>query len=382
MHVAGLELVDFRNYRQAQLTLAAGTNVLIGANGQGKTNLVEALGYAANLGSHRVAADAPLIRVGATSAIIRAEVSSPLRACLLEVELAAGRANRARINRAPAPSARAILGILRTVTFAPEDLALVKGDPGERRLFLDALLTLRSPRYSAVRSDYDRIVRQRGALLKTAGAARRSGQTDVRTLEVWDQHLALVGAELLAGRLHVIRQLRHPVAAAYAAISDQDSSATLTYRSRLGEDLLADTATDSDFGRGQLADRLLAAAVELRSQELDRGACLVGPHRDDLLLSLRSLPAKGYASHGECWSLALALRLASYELLQAEHDGDPVLILDDVFAELDIGRRERLADRVRQAEQVIVTAAVPHDVPAALMGRRFAVDAGTVSTSA
>jgi DNA replication and repair protein RecF len=378
MYVAAMALADFRNYRQVQVAMAAGPNVIVGANGQGKTNLIEALGYLATLSSHRVAVDAPMIRVDARAAVIRATVVSPLRTCSIELELAQGRANRAQVNRSPVTSPRDVLGILRAVIFAPEDLALVKGDPAERRSFLDRLLALRAPRYLAIRSDYDRIVRQRTALLKTAGAARRAGRTDVRTLDVWDQQLAQVGAELLAGRLRMVALLQAPVESAYQDVSGQQGPTDLSYRSSLGDDLVTDITGDPDFGRQQLADRLLLATSERRSQELDRGTCLVGPHRDDLTLGLRGLPAKGYASHGECWSFALALRLASYQILRDEGDGDPVLILDDVFAELDAGRRSRLAELVAGAEQVLVTAAVADDVPAAMQGKRLRVAAGQV----
>ncbi|GAA4351139.1 DNA replication/repair protein RecF [Angustibacter luteus] len=379
MYVAHLSLTDFRSYPAAELPLDAGVTALVGPNGQGKTNLVEAIGYVATLGSHRVANDAPLVRFGAERAIVRASVVRDDRPTLIELELTPGRANRARINRGPVPRPREVLGLLRTVLFAPEDLALVKGDPGERRRFMDDLLVARAPRFAGVRQDYERVVKQRSALLKSAGAAIRRGQGDVRTLDVWDQHLATAGAELLAGRLRLLGELGQPVRTAYEQVSNGQGEATFTYKSSLGDELVDEVADAPAGGRELLQARLLEQTSRMRSTELERGVCLVGPHRDDLVLQLGPMPAKGYASHGESWSYALALRLASYELLRHEGGGDPVLVLDDVFAELDTGRRERLAELVADAEQVLVTAAVPGDVPEALQGARVDVMGGEVT---
>ena len=379
MHVAHLSLSDFRSYAQVELALDPGVTALIGPNGQGKTNLVEAVGYVATLGSHRVAQDAPLVRAGAERAVVRASVVRDERPTLVEIEITPGKANRARINRGPVPRAREVLGLLRTVLFAPEDLALVKGDPGERRRFLDDLLVARAPRFAGVRQDYERVVRQRSALLKSAGSAIKRGQGDVRTLDVWDQHLATTGAEVLAGRLRLVAELADPVLRAYEQVSRGQGEARFTYRSALGDDLLAEVAEAPGWGRELLQARLLEATSRMRATELERGVCLVGPHRDDLHLTLGELPAKGYASHGESWSYALALRLASYELLRHEGGGDPVLVLDDVFAELDAGRRDRLAELIAGADQVLVTAAVPDDVPEALHGARVDVMGGEVT---
>jgi DNA replication and repair protein RecF len=379
VHVAHLSLSDFRSFAQVELALEPGVTALVGPNGQGKTNLVEAVGYLSTLSSHRVSTDAPLVRLAAERAVVRAVVVRDERRLLLELEITPGKANRARVNRGPLPRAREVIGLLRTVLFAPEDLALVKGDPVERRRFLDDLLTARAPRFAGVRADYERVLRQRTALLKSAGSAIRRGSGDVRTLDIWDAHLAAAGAELLAGRLRLVEDLAGPVAAAYAQVSDKQGDAVVSYRSSLGEDLLDSVRGAPGGGRELLQARLLEATGRLRDQELDRGVCLVGPHRDDLLLSLGPFPAKGYASHGESWSYALALRLASYDLLRHESGGDPVLVLDDVFAELDSGRRDRLAALVSGAEQVLVTAAVPQDVPDALAGARVDVFGGEVS---
>ncbi len=345
--------------------------MLVGRNGVGKTNLVEAIGYLATLSSHRVAGDAPLIRRGADRAVVRAAVVSAGRELLLEVEITAGKANRARINRAPQPRARDILGALRTVLFAPEDLTLVRGDPADRRRFLDELLVMRAPRLTGVRADYERVLRQRSALLKSAGPARRSGG-DLSTLQVWDEHLAAAGAALMAARIELVQQLGPHVAAAYAVVAPKSAAAGIEYRSSLGEAL---PPTPDEPG---LARALLAEMARLRSAELERGVCLVGPHRDDLDLLLGGGPAKGYASHGESWSLALALRLGSFDLLRC--DGvDPVLVLDDVFAELDTDRRGRLAALVGGADQVVITAAVREDVPRELGGVVLHIADGIVS---
>lgn len=383
MHVTHLSLTDFRSYPTAEVALGPGVTAIVGPNGQGKTNLVEAIGYVATLGSHRVATDAPLVRSGAERAVVRAAVDRAGRSTLVELEIVPGRANRARLNRAPVPRPREVLGALRTVLFAPEDLALVKGDPDGRRRFLDDLLVALAPRLAGVRADYDRVLRQRNALLKSAGAtlAARRTAADLPTLDVWDSHLATAGAELLAARLHLVRRLEPHVAAAYRQVSDGQGEARIAYRWSLPGDVPDDVPP-----RERLAAALLAALVERRPAEVERGVSLVGPHRDDLLLTLGDLPAKGYASHGESWSYALALRLASWYLLRGEQDAtgaadpqtEPVLVLDDVFAELDAGRRRRLAELVRSAEQVLVTAAVDDDVPAELDGVRLEVRAGEV----
>ncbi|SIN27721.1 DNA replication/repair protein RecF [Micromonospora cremea] len=373
MYVHRLELVDFRSYERVAVDLQPGANVLIGANGVGKTNLVEALGYVATLDSHRVATDAPLVRMGATSAVIRCAVVHDGRELLVELEIVPGKANRARLGRSPARRARDVLGALRLVLFAPEDLELVRGDPAERRRYLDDLLVNRQPRYAGVRADYERVVKQRNALLRTAYLARKTGGSrggDLGTLAVWDTHLAQHGAELLAGRLELVAALTPHVSKAYDAVAAGRGAAGIAYRPSIE---LAEPTTD----RGELAAALTAALAASRSAEIERGTTLVGPHRDELALTLGPLPAKGYASHGESWSFALALRLAGYDLLRA--DGiEPVLVLDDVFAELDTGRRERLAELVGGASQLLVTCAVDDDVPAALRGIRYQVGEGTV----
>ncbi|MFF3650141.1 DNA replication/repair protein RecF [Streptomyces sp. NPDC002181] len=384
MHVSHLSLADFRSYARAEVPLDPGVTAFVGPNGQGKTNLVEAIGYLATLGSHRVSSDAPLVRMGADRAVIRAAVTHGARQQLVELELNPGRANRARINRSSQVRPRDVLGIVRTVLFAPEDLALVKGDPGERRRFLDELVTARSPRMAGVRSDYERVLKQRNTLLKSAAMARRHGgrSMDLSTLDVWDQHLARAGAELLAQRLDLIATLRPLADKAYEQLAPGGGPLGLAYKSSAaaGEAGEAGEAGAEDGARTReaLYEVLLAALAEARKQEIERGVTLVGPHRDDVLLRLGDLPAKGYASHGESWSYALALRLASYELLRSE-GAEPVLILDDVFAELDARRRERLAELVAPGEQVLVTAAVDDDVPGILAGTRFGVSGGEVT---
>lgn len=374
MHVTHLSLADFRSYARAEVPLDPGVTAFVGPNGHGKTNLVEAVGYLAALGSHRVASDAPLVRIGADRAVVRAQVVRGDRQQLVELEINPGKANRARINRSSQVRPRDVLGIVRSVLFAPEDLALVKGDPGERRRFLDELLTARTPRLAGVRSDYERVLKQRNTLLKTAALARRHGGkgADLSTLDVWDQHLARVGAELLAQRLDLVAALQPLTDKAYEQLAPGGGPVGLDYRGSIGDEKMAGAT-----GREDLYGRLMEALGEGRRQEIERGVTLVGPHRDDLALRLGPMPAKGYASHGESWSYALALRLASYELLCAD-GGEPVLVLDDVFAELDERRRERLAELVAPGEQVLVTAAVDDDVPGVLAGARFSVRNGTV----
>jgi DNA replication and repair protein RecF len=450
VHLTRLALTDFRSYAGVELSLEPGVSTFLGPNGQGKTNLVEAAAYVATLGSHRVATDAPLIRAGAERAILRAAVTSGGTGRLVEIEINPGRANRARLNRAPVSRPRQVLGVLRTVLFAPEDLALVKGDPEQRRRFLDDLLVASAPRYAGVRADYERVLRQRTALLKSlrgrpvrpgrppvyaragrpqqggagqagepadggpgpdgasrngsgqdgqAGPATQDGPEDqggrsrpagqaASTLDVWDEHLATAGAELLAARLRLTASLRPLVARSYSAVSGGAAvEAGISYRQSLrtsGPGPAARAAAEPPepaeppADAAQLADGLREALARVRGEELERGVCLVGPHRDDLDLRIGELPARGYASHGESWSMALALRLAAFETLRGAGD-DPVLLLDDVFAELDTGRRERLAGLVAGAEQVLVTAAVPADVPATLHGARFDVGGGTVT---
>jgi len=380
LHVAHLTLHNFRSYADIDVPLEPGVCAFIGRNGEGKTNLVEAIDYLSRLASHRVATDAPLVRAGTDRAIVRAAVVKDGRTAVIEIELNPGKANRAKVNKSPLPRARELLGLVRTVVFSPDDLTLVKGDPSDRRRFLDDLLVLRTPRLAGVRADYDRVLRQRNSLLKTAGSARRgstSADSALSTLTVWDEHLARTGAELLSERLRLVDGLRPYVGKAYETVARGASrdDAEMTYKSSLPE-------LDETLDRAGLEKELLAEVERRRKDELDRGISLVGPHRDDLVLTLGNcdvrLPVKGYASHGESWSFALALKLASYDLLRADGD-DPILILDDVFAELDTDRRRQLADLVAGAEQVLVTAAVADDVPESLAGVRYVVAEGEVS---
>lgn len=390
MYIRHLSVADFRSWIRADVDFDPGPSVLVGANGQGKTNLIEAAGYLATLGSHRVAADAPLVRAGAERAVVAAAVVSEGRELQVEVEITPGRANRARLNRGAVPRPRDILGVLRLVLFAPEDLAIVRGDPSERRRFLDDVLVQRTPRLAGVRADYDRVLKQRAALLKTAGHARRAGSAgDLRTLDVWDDHLAAHGSALLAARLDLLDELREPITEAYRLIAPKSDPIVLRYQSALPDEALAARSgpvdghgVGGDAARGRRDEAVLAAAMRaelarVRPQEIERGVTLVGPHRDDLVMSLGALPLRGYASHGESWSAALALRLGSYELLRS--DGlEPVLVLDDVFAELDGSRRDQLAGVAAAAEQVLITAAVAQDVPEMLLGARYDVHDGEV----
>ena len=372
MHVAHLALHNFRSYESVEFDLEPGSTAFIGANGQGKTNLVEAIDYIATLGSHRVSNDTPLVRANTDNAVVRAKVVRGDRTALLEVEITPGKANRARINKSPLPRNRDIVGVLRTVLFSPEDLALIKGDPSDRRHFLDALLILQTPRLAGVKADYDRILRQRNTLLKSAGRRR---DVELPTLDIWDDTLATVGGQLMAERYSLLDTLAPFLKEAYVQVAalapDYRQTATAIYKPSFH---VEPESRDAD----SLRLALLAELAVRRRDELDRGISLVGPHRDEVTLTLGELPAKGYASHGESWSFALALKLASFELLRTDGD-DPVLILDDVFAELDVGRRAQLAALVGDAEQVLVTAAVADDVPEGLVGHRFRVKDGQVT---
>ncbi|MBG6084703.1 DNA replication/repair protein RecF [Zhihengliuella flava] len=390
MYISHLSLTDFRSYAQADLELSPGTTILVGSNGVGKTNVAEAMGYLATLSSHRVTSDSALLRFGTERALVRAQVVRGNQVTSLELEITRGKNNRVRINRAHPVRARDVLGIVKTVLFAPEDLALVKSDPSFRRRFLDDLLVILQPHQAATRSDYERVLRQRNALLKSARSAGKLTATHEATLDVWDQHLAQAGARVLRGRFDVLHALREPLASAYASLTDGSKIASAHYRSTVvGEvdedgESSADTQEPNgllDVSTQDLEERIRTALAAKRKQEVERGMTLVGPHRDELALELGGVPAKGYASHGETWSLALALRLASYQAMLDDDPTEgagPILILDDVFAELDAERRARLAHVVTHAEQVLVTAAVDEDVPDELKGHVLRVTPGQI----
>lgn len=396
MIVEHLSLVDFRNYAVADVALGAGPNVFVGRNGQGKTNLVEAVAYLATLGSHRVSNDAPMVRDGADAAIVRARLAHGERHVLLEVQLNRQGANKARVNGAPVKTAE-LPRYAQVVLFAPEDLQIVRGDPSSRRRFMDQLLVQRSPRFAGILADYDRVLKQRTALLKSAKARGIRGD-QLSTLDVWDDKLVALGTQLIDARLGLAGDLSAPLVSAYTSIAGADHRPEIEWAlSVRGADPEASTGdaasapastgaaapVSAGTSSGEIADQFRRALADRRSAELDRGLTLVGPHRDDLLLRVRGLPVKGYASHGESWSVALSLRLASAELLRADSRlGDPVLILDDVFAELDADRRARLADLAGGYEQVIVTAAVGEDVPAGLRARVVRVESGRIVESA
>ncbi|GJO50013.1 DNA replication and repair protein RecF [Mycobacterium marinum] len=371
MYVRHLGLRDFRSWAHADLELGPGRTVFVGPNGFGKTNIIEALWYSATLGSHRVGTDAPLIRAGADRAVISTIVVNDGRECAVDLEIAAGRANKARLNRSPVRSTREVIGVLRAVLFAPEDLALVRGDPADRRRYLDDLATLRRPTIAGVRADYDKVLRQRTALLKSVSGARfRGDRGALDTLDVWDSRLAKHGAELMAARIDLVRLLAPEVEKAYQLLAPESRSAAIAYRASMDAFVAADDAAPD---RVTLEEGLLAALAARRDAELERGVCLVGPHRDDLELRLGDQPAKGFASHGESWSMAVALRLAAFALLSAD-GSEPVLLLDDVFAELDAARRTALARVAESAEQVLVTAAVLEDIPSGWDARKVHID--------
>ncbi|PJJ73720.1 DNA replication and repair protein RecF [Diaminobutyricimonas aerilata] len=381
MIVTRLNLSDFRNYEAADIELVAGANLFVGSNGQGKTNLVESLGYLSTLGSHRVPTDQALVRAGADSAIVRARLQHGDRSVLVEVQINRSSANRAQVNRSPIKT-RDLPRYFSSVLFAPEDLALVRAEPSGRRRFLDELLVLLSPRMSGVIADYERVLKQRNTLLKSARATGVKGDR-LSTLEIWDDRLVQLGSELVAARSELVERLIPEVAAAYRSIAGDDHAASLALSlTVLGadpEEGVADAVGTGAVAAEQVAGWFRSSLERLRRAELERGVTLAGPHRDDLVLTLNGLPARGYASHGESWSFALALKLASAHVLREDAPGgDPVLMLDDVFAELDESRRGRLAQAVAGYEQVLITAAVYDDVPDELTGNTVRIRAGRV----
>lgn len=382
MLVSHLSLRDFRNYETVELELVPGANLFVGSNGQGKTNLVEAIGYLSTLGSHRVSVDHAMIRQGTDSAVIRARVVNGEQSVLLEVQINRGSANRAQANRS-AIKPRELPRYFSSVIFAPEDIMLVRGDPSGRRRFLDELLVLRSPRMSGVMADYERVLKQRNSLLKSA---RASNVAQLSTLEIWDERLVTFGSEIIEARSNLVAELTPEVASAYASVAGADHAASLSsYLSIRAQSTDDEAEFESQAMVGLpltpelAAEGFRAALTRLRRAELARGITLVGPHRDDLVLQLNAMPARGYASHGESWSFALALKLASAQVLRRESNtGDPVLVLDDVFAELDESRRDRLAAAVAGFEQVLITAAVFDDVPSSLKGQTIRIRGGRI----
>jgi DNA replication and repair protein RecF len=385
VYVKKVRLTNFRNYKTADLELYPGVNLLHGSNGQGKTNLVEAINFFGSLSSHRVAGLTPLIKQGEETAIISLELAHDDRELLLEFELNSDSSNRARLNKSPVAKTKDILGYLNSVIFAPEDLDIVKRDPTNRRAFIDQLIIQFTPRILGVYSDYDRVLKQRNTLLKSARATGTKGAA-LSTLSAWDESLVSLGSEIIAARVSIAQKLEPGLIANYKAIAKSNNEPKMFIKSSIIETTAIDSE-ESDSAeylattdREQIAGLFRQTLERTRPKELERGITLVGPHRDDLVLILGSLPAKGYASHGESWSYALALRLASLEILKAESRlGDPILILDDVFAELDADRRAKLAELVLGNEQVIITAAVIEDVPEALSAKRFSVVAGEIT---
>jgi DNA replication and repair protein RecF len=367
VYLSSLTLKDFRSYEDLSLSFNPGVTVFIGSNGFGKTNIIEAVGFLTTLSSHRVSTDAPLVRLGTESAYLKGVVENLGRSTTIELEINPSRANRGRINQNAQKSAREIIGHLRSVLFAPEDLSLVKGDPSERRKFLDNLLALRNPRFASIIADYERVLKQRNALLKSATGLRKVDVSALSTLEVWDQQLVAIGSELILARIQLVKALTEPVARNYARLAEGHEIG-LAYTSSVWQG----NQNPDPIDLAAVAAAFKTALEGVRKKEFERGLTLAGPHRDDVLLSLRNHVLKGYASQGESWSYALALKLASYDLLRSDHV-EPILILDDVFSELDTTRRERLSALISGNEQILITAAVPEDLPLELDGRRILI---------
>jgi DNA replication and repair protein RecF len=387
MFAKRVKLTNFRNYETADIEFSSGVNLIYGPNGQGKTNLVEALNFFAGLDSHRVAGHSPLIKQGKSTAIISLELSHEARDLLLEYEINTESSNRARLNKSEVTKPKDILGYLNSVIFAPEDLDIVKRDPSNRRAFLDQLIVQFNPRMHGVYADYDRVLKQRNTLLKSARATGTKGDS-LSTLDAWDQALVKNGTEIIAARVAITEKLSPSLVANYQNIAKSNNEPSMFIRSSVVEssntyqDDLETQDSLETTNKEEISDLFQQKLSLVRPKELERGITLVGPHRDDLQLNLGSLPAKGYASHGESWSYALSLKLASLEILKSESKlGDPILILDDVFAELDKDRREKLSDLVQQNEQVLITAAVIEDVPQNLLAKKFQVESGRVSNA-
>ena len=383
MHIKHLSLSNFRNYSTLELPLQPGVNLLVGRNGQGKTNLVEAIFYAATLNSHRVSGYLPLVKHQQDKAVMRILAGFEDRENLIELELNVSGANRARINRSDTPRVRDVLGLVSAVIFSPEDLDIVKRDPSNRRAFIDDLLVQLTPRLAGVFSDYDRVLKQRNTLLKTSRNLPKDSP-GLDTLAAWDDSLIKLGTEIIAFRQDLIKRIAAPLLSSYEAIADEKNNPSIKYKSSLtGSNIVELEVFVEDFlvtsDREEIETQFRTKLELVKSKELERGISLVGPHRDDLVLYLGDYPAKGFVSHGESWSYALALKLASAQLLREEaRAGDPILILDDVFAELDSTRRTRLANLVSDNEQVLITAAVVEDVPTELSANRIFVTAGEI----
>lgn len=388
MYIRSLELRDYRSWPELNLELEPGITVFVGRNGFGKTNIVEAIGYLAHLSSHRVSTDAPLVRANAANARISAVAVNQGRELAAHLLIKPHAANQGQINRTRVKSPRELLGVIKTVLFAPEDLALVRGEPAERRRYLDDILATRKPRMAGVKADYDKVLKQRNALLKTATMALRRGYGNdegaaaLTTLDAWDGQLARLGAEVMAARFALVQELGEQIHEAYQTIAPESRPAAANYKTTIDNGL----AHFDEFDTGIIEATLLTELAAKRQREIERGLSLVGPHRDDLDLYLGGQPAKGFASHGETWSFALSMRIAEFQLLRSDGT-DPVLILDDVFSELDAGRREKLVSIAQEAEQVLITAAVNDDLPenlkAAIIARHTVTvqdtDAGRIS---
>lgn len=364
MHIRSLELRDYRSWPELKVDLEPGITVFIGRNGFGKTNIVEAIGYLAHLSSHRVSSDAPLVRAHAENARVSAVAVNQGRELAAHLLIKPHAANQASLNRTKVRTPRELLGVVKTVLFAPEDLALVKGEPAERRRYLDDIIATRQPRMAGIKADYDKVLKQRNALLKTATIALRrgygteEGAAALSTLDTWDGQLARLGAEVMAARFALLNELGPKIYEAYTTIAPESRPAAVNYKTTIDQGL----SQFSEFDAGIIEATLLTELAAKRQREIERGSSLVGPHRDDVDLMLGDQPAKGFASHGETWSFALSLRIAEFNLLKSDGT-DPILILDDVFSELDAGRREKLVGIAQEVEQVLITAAVHDDLP-------------------
>ena len=376
MFISAVALENFRNYKQLNLNLSSGFSLFYGANGEGKTNLVESIGFLASLESHRVAGYQALIREDEESARISATAEFLNRRITPAIELNRSSANRYFLNGNLQRKPQEILGSIFAVVFAPEDLDIVRRDPSDRRDFLDSLAVQLKPRLAGIKADYDRVLKQRNALLKTA---RLTGAKDLTTLDIWDDQLVGFGSELIANRLELISKLSPLIESFYKELSGKSEQIELELLSSITEDEVENFKALTGSTQ-EISEQFLDRLQQIRNKEIERGITLAGPHRDELLISKAGQPARSHASQGEAWSIALGAKLAAAQLLREQSSvGDPVIILDDVFSVLDQGRRVRLIDFAKDFEQVLITATTSDGLPELQWAAKHRVVSGELS---
>lgn len=377
MWISSLQLENFRNYRQLSLNFEPGINLLIGENGAGKTNLVEACVYLSMLESHRVTGYSSLIHSESASSQLSLKAKNDSREISVAAELNRDKPNRYFLNAHQVKRTSDLVGVSKVVVFAPEDLDLVRRDPQDRRRFLDESMIQLKPRLSGVKADYERVLKQKAALLKSA---RQVSNPDLTTLDIWDDQLVSLGSELIFQRQELISKIFPLLQDFYHQLSGKPESIDLSMRTSVaGGEEEEEFSSLTNWDKQEISEAFYQRLQELRPKELERGVSLVGPHRDELSILKSGLLARSHASQGEAWSLALGLKLAMAQLLREDsQSGDPVLILDDVFAVLDAGRRQRLVEFVINNEQVLITSADVEAVPDLMVAKRLEISGGEV----